>query len=83
MHLVDDISQAVPFGLQSSALQHAAMIAQSVESTLPSRLARTLGAAPQITVIPYDAPYGPWWVIQIIAGTEVRFIADDKPAVLT
>lgn len=81
MHLVNDISQAVPFGLQSSALRHAAEIAAAYEKAA-SPLATAMGIRPAITVIPYDAPYGPWWVIQVVAGAEVAFIADNMPALL-
>lgn len=81
MQLVNDITKACPFGLQSSALENAAMVAKACESERDAfAVARSLGgASPSIQVIPYDAPYGPWWVIQVTVGASVGFIADDHP----
>lgn len=70
MHLVTEITRAVPFGLQASADNHA------------TEIARDCASGVEVEVVPYDAPYGPWWVIQVKAGALIRYIADDQPAVL-
>lgn len=74
MHLVNTPSAAVPFGLLASAERHAADIARDCASA-------AVGSV-EIATVPFDAPYGPWWVIQVKVGALTRYIADDKPAVL-
>lgn len=86
MHLVSSPSAAVPFGLQSSALRNAADIMATYEA---------MGwTGVELAVEPFDAPYGPWWVIrmnlaagatmgkgQCLMVAQTAYIADAQPAV--
>lgn len=75
MILTPAINEAVPFGLQSAALANAADIARAYEDN-PHRPAEHLNVRPSINVVPYSAPYGPWWVIQVVCGASVMFVGN-------
>lgn len=81
MHLVTTADKAVPFGLEASAQSNAADIAATLAATPLNPLASAFGAVPVLSVEPFEAPYGPWWVIKVQVGAETRYIADDQPPV--
>ena len=77
MQLVSDINKAVPFGLESSAQKNANELAELIAPINAQPLTQMTGEAKlDVVPLPEDTPYGPWWVIRVTCGAEVRYIAN-------